>query len=59
MLWSTALFVFLLCGLVASKEFSTTLDPDEKFDVAWSFDGTTPTSYITFTVSVHDSRSII
>ena len=48
----TKLIVLVLCGLAASKEYSVTLDPFEKFNVSWSFVDTTPTSYITFTVSM-------
>lgn len=50
--FSSALFTVLLCGLAASKEFSVVLDPDENFNVSWSFEGTTPTSYIEFKVSM-------
>ena len=45
------LLVFALCALALSKEHGVTLDAAEKFHVSWSFDDTTPSSEVTFTVS--------
>ena len=46
------LLLIASCALVTGKKYSVTLDPADKFNVAWSFEEITPDSYITFTVSV-------
>ena len=44
------LILFILWHLAYAKEYSAILDPEERFEVTWSFEETTPTSYVTFTV---------
>lgn len=47
----SALLLAVFLGIVAAEQYHVILDPSEKFNVSWSFEDTTPSSYITFTVS--------
>ena len=44
--------LLLIFSVVEAAEFTITLDAQDKFNVTWSYDGTSKDDYITFTVSL-------
>ena len=43
--------LLLIFSVVEAAEFTITLDAQDKFNVTWSYDGTSKDDFITFTVS--------
>ena len=43
--------LLLIFSVVEAAEFTITLDGQDKFNVTWSYDGTSKDDFITFTVS--------
>ena len=43
--------LLLIFSVVEAAEFTITLDAQDKFNVTWSYDGTSKNDVITFTVS--------
>ena len=44
--------ILLIFSVVEAAEFTITLDGQDKFNVTWSYDGTSNDDFITFTVSI-------
>ena len=54
---AVVLNLLLIFSVVEAAEFTITLDAQDKFNVTWSYDGTSKDDFITFTVSSLLSRS--
>jgi len=52
LIYRVCVFLFLIYHIHAA-DFAITLDPEEKYHVSWSHEGTAPSDDITFTVSIY------